>query len=336
MWGLSLLMKRRVGELLVAVDDEAEDALEVVDNVVRLIGSHDGFGFVQQILHGVLGILDAAVVLGKVDELLDVVVGEFGLVHEFKHLVVLWQLLLAECVDEGQGDFALSQVVAGGLADDGVVEVVEGVVLDLEAEPEQVSEALEVVKFLLGRIGGESAHFHTAGEEGGRLAANDAHVELLVDVAVLGILDLVDFANGEVGTKPGEHVQDSHIACVDSAFESSTHKVVAHEHGNVVVPNAVDGGRTATLLATVDDIIVNERGIVQQLDRGCSIEHLAGDTAKELAAEQYQDGPDLLALGVQVLGDDGVGQRAVAVEQHIGDELVQLVELRANGVLYVI
>ena len=104
----------------------------------------------------------------------------------------------------------------------------------------------------------------------------------------------------------------------------------------MVVPNAIDGGGAATLLAAVDDIVVDERSIVQHLDGGGSVEHIVRDAAKELAAEQHQNGPDLLSLGVQILGDDGIGQRAVAVEQHLTDELVELIEFGAYGSLYVI
>ena len=153
----------------------------------------------------------------------------------------------------------------------------------------------------------------------------DAHVGVLVDAVVASDVHLVDLTQGEVATHVGQGTQDASVASSHAAAQRTRNKEIAHENGDMVVPHIVNGGHTAALTCLVDDIVVDERGIVQHLD-GCSaLQGLVVNTTKEAGTQQRDDGPDHLTLGLEVVGHNAIGQLAVA-RQRGHDDVVELVQ----------
>ena len=120
------------GILFVAGDDVTEDGFEGVYCFACGEVGEQSLGFLAQALHGAECVVDAPSIFGKLHQLVDFLVVEFLLVRQLVHFLALRQFLSAKGVDERQGDFSLAQIVACGLSYYWVVEIVEGVVLDLE------------------------------------------------------------------------------------------------------------------------------------------------------------------------------------------------------------
>ena len=53
----------------------------------------------------------------------------------------------------------------------------------------------------------------------------------------------------------------------------------------MVGPHVIDRGQSTAFRGLVDDVIVDERGVVQHLKCGGSLQRLVIDSAKELGAE---------------------------------------------------
>ena len=101
-------------------------------------------------------------------------------------------------VDQRQRHFPLGDVDAEGLADDGgVADEVEDVVLDLEGDAEGSAEALEVRSDFGGGAGEFGAEEAAGGAEGGGLPGDDVEVGFFVEVEVVAVLDLEEFAFAE-------------------------------------------------------------------------------------------------------------------------------------------
>ena len=122
------------------------------------------------------------------------------------------------------------------------MKVVEGVILDLETQAQQTRKMLHLVDGLEGCVVGISAHGGTALKQRCRLVADDVHVDGLVDIAVAGDVNLVNLAKRQVATHVGQGREDARVARGNAAAQGSRDKEVAHEHGHVVAPHAVDGG----------------------------------------------------------------------------------------------
>lgn len=163
---------RRVGclpcpVLVVAGDDEVEEGGELGGDG-RLETREDGVGFAAHSLHDGVGVVDAAVFVGKGYELLDFVVGQDGFaVEEGAHgfFFTLGGGALGDGVEERKADFAFAEVVAGRFADDFRVEVVEDVVFDLETESEEFGKFADCVKTPVGDSATVGSHGGASHEE---------------------------------------------------------------------------------------------------------------------------------------------------------------------------
>ena len=208
----------------------------------------------------------------------------------------------AQGVEERQGHFALAQVIAGGLADSGGGgEVVEDVVLYLEAEAQQLGEA--------EHGGGVGWHFarrvcaqqHAVGEQGGRLLADHLHVLLLEETVRAGIADLVDLAGAEFDTELAQAADHGYGTGAQAHLEGLGDEEVAYQDGDVVAPGGVDGVAASALAGVVDHVVVDQGGVVEHLQGGGGQQHVLVDAAVHLRRQQHHDGPDLLALAAQIV-----------------------------------
>ena len=241
--------------------------------------------------------------------------------------------VLCEGIDQRQRDFAFPQVVSGRLAHGFILEIVENVVFDLEAQSEEFHEFCQILDVGLVGFHGISAHLHAAAEQRCGFLRDDVVVVLFVDVVLLGDVYLVDFAGRQFLAQFGNYLNDAIVACLDGTRQRVADKEVAYEHGYVVGPNAVDSGVAPPYFCFIDYVVVNQRSIVQQFDGGCSIEDVAVHFCEELGAEDNDYRADLLAFCFKVLLHHLVQQLAVAAERVV-DNAVQLLQFCGNGFLY--
>ena len=118
-----------------------EESFEGGADVVILHGENEVECLATELLHRLHGVLDAAVRLGKADELHNLVVRHMTALdplHEVTDVVVCRRV---HGVDGREGELPFEHVVAGRLAQFGAFVVVEDVVLDLEADADLLADA---------------------------------------------------------------------------------------------------------------------------------------------------------------------------------------------------
>lgn len=121
----------------------------------------DGHGFAAHSLHDGVGVVDAAVFVGKGYELLDFVVGQGGFsVEDGAHgfFFALRCGALSDGVEEREAYFAFAKVVACRFTYDFRVEVVEYVVFDLKTESEEFGKFADCVEPPVGDSATVCAH----------------------------------------------------------------------------------------------------------------------------------------------------------------------------------
>ena len=104
-------------------------------------------------------------------------------------------------------------------------------------------------------------------------------------------------------------------------------QVVADKHGGLVVPEKVGRGPPAPLRAFVDDVVVQKRGGVDELDGGGEAVVILAPVAKEIGGGEGQHGADTLAAGVDEVGGyfgdaGGVFRRHAFADQGIDRDQV--------------
>ena len=144
---------------------------------------------------------------------------------------------------------------------------------------------------------------------------------------------LVNFAQRQVTAHVGQGAQDASVARGHATAQGTRDEEVAHEHCHVVAPHIVDGGLATALGGLVDDIIVDERGIVQHLEGSGALQRLVVDAAKELGAQQRDDRSQELAFVLEVGGHNAVSERAVT-GQRGHDDLIEGVQFGPQLLLY--
>ena len=132
--------------------------------------------FCAQFFHTPVGVVNATVLLGKLDEVGYVGGCGFALLDPLRHGESIGIGRVGEGIDDGEGELSFAHVVAAGFAHAFIVIVVEDVVADLEAHPYLIAEAAHALK-----IGGISPHGErsegAAGfKEGGSFPTDDAVV----------------------------------------------------------------------------------------------------------------------------------------------------------------
>ena len=132
--------------------------------------------FCAQFFHTSVGVVNATMLLGKLDEVGNVGGCGFTLLDTLRHGEGIGIGRVGEGIDDGEGELSLAHVVAAGFAHAFIVIVVEDVVADLEAHPYPIAEAAHALK-----IGGISSHGErgegAAGfKEGGSFPTDDAVV----------------------------------------------------------------------------------------------------------------------------------------------------------------
>ena len=77
---------------------------------------------------------------------------------------------------------------------------------------------------------------------------------------------------------------DSYVACGYCFLHGRRGEEVAHEYGYMIVPHGVYRRRVAACVGVVDNIVVDERCVVEQLHGSCGGERTLSSTAPKILA----------------------------------------------------
>ena len=121
----------------------------------------------------------------------------------------------------------------------------------------------------------------------------------LGDRGIEAALELEQLALGHAADRVGEDPQDVEIAVLHDQRRGARVEVVAHEHGAAIAPERVRGRPAAAQLGEIDDVVVQQRRGVQQLDRRGDVDPARAGVAAQLGREQQQRRAHALAARVE-------------------------------------
>ena len=157
-----------------------------------------------------------------------------------------------------------------------------------------------------------------------------------VDLALGG--ELLDLALGDDRRGVAEDPQHLEAAVLDHQLERAAEQEIADQDARRIAPDEVGGALAAAHAGAVDDVVVEQRRGMDELDRGGELVVARSGIAEQGAAGERQHRPHALAaagdqvsgklgdqrdLALHPLEDDGVDAVHVA-----GDERDQRVERR--------
>lgn len=249
-----------VGALAHEVDVEAEGLLDLG---VAEVGD-EGLSLEGKTLHLVVGVADAALLLGGADEG-SYLIGRGGAGTHTRGdgaegLIVGG----VEDIEGRQGQLALKHVVAGGLASV-IVIVVKDIIAYLEAESDDVAKAVHLLHVIVAGTGGDGTDARGSREERGCLEADDMVVFLLAEISVLRVEELQELALAELLAEQGDIVDYLDVTAESRTVEGGGEQIVAGEHGSLVAIDGAHRGAPAAHVALINDVVMDERGVVQQL-----------------------------------------------------------------------
>ena len=134
-----------------------------------------------------------------------------------------------------------------------------------------------------GRVGERRADLAGGGEQLGGLGADDREIVVLGRGGVLGGAELHHLAFGDDGGGRGQDFQRPQRADLDHHLEGLAEQEVADQHARFVAPQHAGGELAAPHLALVDDVVVQQRRGVHELDRGGELDVAVAGVAGEPA-----------------------------------------------------
>ena len=200
-----------------------------------------------------------------------------------------------EDIEGRQGQLALMHVVAGGFAGI-VVVVVEDIITYLEAESDDVAEAVHLFHGIVAGARGDGTDARGSREERGCLKADDMVVFLLAEISVLRIEELQELTLAKLLAKQGDIVDYLDVAAERRAVEGRGEQIVTCEHGGLVAIDGAHGGASAAHITLIDDVVMDKRGVVQQLQSECGAVSGHADFTPLLSYKHQEDGAHELAL----------------------------------------
>ncbi len=162
-----------------------------------------------------------------------------------------------------------------------------------------------------------------------------------IDPALRG--ELLDLALGDHRRRVAEDLEDLEAAVLDHQLECAAEQEIADQHACRIAPDEVGGLLAAARAGSVDDVVVQQRRSVDELDRRGELLVARSGIAKQAAAgERQHRAHALAAAGDQMAGELG-DQRDLALHplendgvdavHVVGDERHQRVERRLASVL---
>ena len=143
-----------------------------------------------------------------------------------------------------------------------------------------------------------------AREQKRRLAAHDVEIALEREVEEAAPLGADDLALRHAQRHVRQHAQDAQVALFQRDLHRLHVEVIAEQHGQLVAPAPVHARPSAAELGVVDDVVVDERRRVDELDHG-AVTHVAVTLVPEhVRAQEEQRGPDALAAALDEVVPD--------------------------------
>ncbi len=212
---------------------------------------------------------------------------------------------VAQGQEHRQGVDPFGEVLAGGLAELLVGgDHVEDVVAELEEHAEAASEVREDVDFGAGEPAGERADATRRGHERGGLALDGPEVVVLGAFGAEGRADLGDLSLAQQAQRVGEEPGDLGAERRGDLGRAGQEEVAGHD-GDEVAEAGVDALHVAAHQGLVHDVVVVERGQVDELDGHRPLEVVGGRRpATSGGRGQGQAGPQALAPGRDQVGGD--------------------------------
>src|SRR2546427_1693314 len=251
----------------IAVDDEVRDQGERVPLLRRRERFEVGLRRPRVLVGPGQRVLDTLVVHHEPANLLDLLGVEAGALEEALDARRLGRRRPLEHGDERQRPLPLAEVGADRLAQPVLIgHEVERVVRDLESDADVEAVPREGVELRGRKPAQERADPTARGDERGRLLRDDPEVVRLRRDAAPLELQLEDFRLGHGDRRARERLHHGPVVVPHQHRERLRVEVVADEHGRVVTPLRVGRRPTAPQRRLVDDVVVDERRGVEQLN----------------------------------------------------------------------
>ena len=229
--------------------------------------------------------------------------------------------------DDGKRHLAVAEIVADALAHGRRVGgVVDRVVDELESDAEIAAIGVERLFDRFVALGDHRRDPAGGGEQGRGLGGDDLEILVLdgFDPALGG--ELVDLALGDDRRGARQDAQHLEAAILDHQLEAAREEEIADQHAGRIAPDDVGGARPRLQARAVDDVVVEQGGGVDELDRGGELVVAGAAIIEQAGAGQGQHRPHPLAAA----GDEMAGklrdQGDVALHP-IEDDGVDMVEV---------
>ncbi len=118
------------------------------------------------------------------------------------------------------------------------------------------------------RFGDDRRHPAGGGEQRGGLGADDLEIMVFVGVDLALGGQLVDLALGDHRGGVAEDLEHLEAAVLDHQLERAAEQEIADQHARRIAPDEVGGALAAAQARAVDDVVVQQRRGVDELDRG--------------------------------------------------------------------
>ena len=227
------------------------------------------------------------------------------------HELALGARRVRQTEDERQRELSLLEIREDRLAEvDFLRRVVEDVVLELKGDPERHSVLREPGAPGLARLAVRFRHeerrdLASAREQKGRLAAHDVEVTLEREVEQSAPLGADDLAFGHAQRHVGKEAQNAQIALFQSDLHGFHVEEIAEEDSQLVSPSAIYAWPAAAQLGIVDDVVVDQRRRVDELDHRGVVHVALALVAEKVRPEQEERGPDSLAAALdEIVADE--------------------------------
>jgi hypothetical protein len=236
-----------------------------------------------------------------------------------------------KCVDERKRGLALAKIGAGGFADPPRFgAIVEDVVDELESPSEMKSVTLERLFEVLAPCG-ERTQAGTRGEEDGGLTLNGFEVRPLVDPGVAAVEQLKDLTHGNGVRRLRENLHDPRPAVGVHHLEGTRVEEVPDQDRGLVAPETMRRRAPASLVRLVDDVVVKERGGMDELDDrgeklGIARRRARGGGAR---SKEEEKGPHALAARPKDVAGQTIDERDIDGEP-MPDQLLHTLEALAD------
>ena len=147
----------------------------------------------------------------------------------------------------------------------------------------------------LGPLGDHRGDAARGGEQRGGLRADDVEIAFLAQIDAARGGQLVDLALRDHRAGVRQDLEHLQAAVLDHQFEAAAEQEIADQHARRIAPDEVRGALAAAQVAAVDDVVVEQRRGVDELDRGGEPVVARAGIAEQLRARERQHRPHPLA-----------------------------------------